>query len=277
MRKPSFTTVMLILGLVFLYLPMLILVFYSFNASRLVTVWAGFSGRWYIELLRDQQILDAVWTSLRIAFFSASMAVCLGTLAAFVMVRFGRFRGKTALASMITAPLVMPEVITGLSLLLLFVHMAELIGWPGDRGMTTIWIAHTTFCSAYVAVVVSSRLREVDLSLEEAAMDLGAPPVKTFFQITLPVIAPALAAGWLLAFTLSLDDLVIASFVSGPGATTLPMVVFSSVRLGVSPKINALATLIILAVSLATFLAWYLMRRSEAKRRQAMQLAMQEA
>lgn len=277
MRKPSFTTVMLILGLVFLYLPMLILVFYSFNASRLVTVWAGFSGRWYIELFRDQQILDAVWTSLRIAFFSASMAVCLGTLAAFVMVRFARFRGKTALASMITAPLVMPEVITGLSLLLLFVHMAELIGWPGDRGMVTIWIAHTTFCSAYVAVVVSSRLREVDLSLEEAAMDLGAPPVKTFFQITLPVIAPALAAGWLLAFTLSLDDLVIASFVSGPGATTLPMVVFSSVRLGVSPKINALATLIILAVSLATFLAWYFMRRSEAKRRQAVQLAMQEA
>ncbi|GEK48356.1 ABC transporter permease subunit [Halomonas pacifica] len=277
MRKPSFTTVMLILGLVFLYLPMLILVFYSFNASRLVTVWAGFSGRWYIELFRDQQILDAVWTSLRIAFFSASMAVCLGTLAAFVMVRFARFRGKTALASMITAPLVMPEVITGLSLLLLFVHMAELIGWPGDRGMVTIWIAHTTFCSAYVAVVVSSRLREVDLSLEEAAMDLGAPPVKTFFQITLPVIAPALAAGWLLAFTLSLDDLVIASFVSGPGATTLPMVVFSSVRLGVSPKINALATLIILAVSLATFLAWYMMRRSEAKRRQAVQLAMQEA
>ncbi|GKW48349.1 ABC transporter permease subunit [Halomonas sp. NCCP-2165] len=277
MRKPSFTTVMLILGLVFLYLPMLILVFYSFNASRLVTVWAGFSGHWYIELFRDQQILDAVWTSLRIAFFSASMAVCLGTLAAFVMVRFARFPGKTALASMITAPLVMPEVITGLSLLLLFVHMAELIGWPGDRGMVTIWIAHTTFCSAYVAVVVSSRLREVDLSLEEAAMDLGAPPVKTFFQITLPVIAPALAAGWLLAFTLSLDDLVIASFVSGPGATTLPMVVFSSVRLGVSPKINALATLIILAVSLATFLAWYFMRRSEARRRQAVQLAMQEA
>ncbi|MBF8221160.1 ABC transporter permease subunit [Halomonas sp. 328] len=268
---------MLILGLVFLYLPMLILVFYSFNASRLVTVWAGFSGRWYIELFRDQQILSAVWTSLRIAFFSASMAVCLGTLAAFVMVRFGRFRGKTALSSMVTAPLVMPEVITGLSLLLLFVHMAQLIGWPADRGMVTIWIAHTTFCSAYVAVVVSSRLREVDLSLEEAAMDLGAPPVKTFFQITLPVIAPALAAGWLLAFTLSLDDLVIASFVSGPGATTLPMVVFSSVRLGVSPKINALATLIILAVSLATFLAWYFMRRSEAKRRQAMRMQAQEA
>ncbi|MGR2737714.1 ABC transporter permease subunit [Billgrantia sp. Q4P2] len=270
MRKPSFTTLMLIAGLVFLYLPMIILVIYSFNSSRLVTVWAGFSARWYVELFRDQQILSAVWTSLRIAFFSASMAVCLGTLAAFVMVRFARFRGKTALSSMVTAPLVMPEVITGLSLLLLFVHMAQLIGWPADRGMVTIWIAHTTFCSAYVAVVVASRLREVDLSIEEAAMDLGARPVRTFFQITLPVIAPALAAGWLLAFTLSLDDLVIASFVSGPGATTLPMVVFSSVRLGVSPKINALATLIILAVSLATFLAWYLMRRSEARRRQAM-------
>ncbi|MCC5883513.1 MAG: ABC transporter permease subunit [Halomonas sp.] len=261
---------MLIAGLIFLYLPMIILVIYSFNASRLVTVWAGFSTRWYVELFRDQQILAAVWTSLRIAFFSASMAVCLGTLAAFVMVRFTRFRGKTALSSMVTAPLVMPEVITGLSLLLLFVHMAQTIGWPMDRGMVTIWIAHTTFCSAYVAVVVASRLREVDLSIEEAAMDLGARPVRTFFQITLPVIAPALAAGWLLAFTLSLDDLVIASFVSGPGATTLPMVVFSSVRMGVSPKINALATLIILAVSLATFIAWYLMRRSEARRRQAM-------
>ena len=263
---PSFTTVMLILGLLFLYLPMVVLVVYSFNSSRLVTVWAGFSGRWYLELLRDRQILAAVWTSLRIAFFSATMAVCLGTLAAFVMTRFGRFRGKTTLSSMITAPLVMPEVITGLALLLLFVQMAQIIGWPADRGMATIWIAHTTFCSAYVAVVVSSRLREVDRSIEEAAMDLGAPPVKTFFQITLPVIAPALAAGWLLAFTLSLDDLVIASFVSGPGATTLPMVVFSSVRMGVSPKINALATLIILAVSLATFIAWYLMRRSEARR-----------
>ncbi len=270
MKKPSFTTLMLFAGLLFLYLPMAILVFYSFNSSRLVTVWAGFSGRWYIELFRDRQILAAVWTSLRIAFFSATMAVCLGTLAAFVMTRFTRFRGKTALSSMVTAPLVMPEVITGLSLLLLFVHMAQMIGWPADRGMVTIWIAHTTFCSAYVAVVVASRLREVDLSIEEAALDLGSPPVKTFFQITLPVIAPALAAGWLLAFTLSLDDLVIASFVSGPGASTLPMVVFSSVRMGVSPKINALATLIILAVSLATFMAWYFMRRSENKRRMAM-------
>lgn len=271
MRRPSFSTVMLVLGLLFLYLPMFVLVVYSFNASKLVTVWAGFSTQWYGELFRDQQILSAVWTSLRIAFFAASMAVCLGTVAAFVMTRYGHFRGKTALSSMVTAPLVMPEVITGLSLLLLFVQMAQITGWPADRGMATIWIAHTTFCSAYVAVVVAARLREVDHSIEEAAMDLGSPPVKTFFSITLPMITPALAAGWLLAFTLSLDDLVIASFVSGPGANTLPMVVFSSVRMGVSPKINALATLIILTVSLATLLAWFFMRRSETKRKAALQ------
>lgn len=271
MRRPSFSTVMLVLGLLFLYLPMFVLVVYSFNASKLVTVWAGFSTQWYGELFRDQQILSAVWTSLRIAFFAASMAVCLGTVAAFVMTRYGHFRGKTALSSMVTAPLVMPEVITGLSLLLLFVQMAQITGWPADRGMATIWIAHTTFCSAYVAVVVAARLREVDHSIEEAAMDLGSPPVKTFFSITLPIITPALAAGWLLAFTLSLDDLVIASFVSGPGANTLPMVVFSSVRMGVSPKINALATLIILTVSLATLLAWFFMRRSETKRKAALQ------
>ncbi|HAA45884.1 MAG: spermidine/putrescine ABC transporter permease [Halomonas sp. 54_146] len=271
MRRPNFSTVMLVLGLLFLYLPMFVLVVYSFNASKLVTVWAGFSTQWYGELFRDQQILSAVWTSLRIAFFAASMAVCLGTVAAFVMTRYGHFRGKTALSSMVTAPLVMPEVITGLSLLLLFVQMAQITGWPADRGMATIWIAHTTFCSAYVAVVVAARLREVDHSIEEAAMDLGSPPVKTFFSITLPIITPALAAGWLLAFTLSLDDLVIASFVSGPGANTLPMVVFSSVRMGVSPKINALATLIILTVSLATLLAWFFMRRNETKRKAAMQ------
>lgn len=272
-KRPDFTTVMLVLGLLFLYLPMGVLVVYSFNESQLVTVWAGFSPKWYGELFADRQILSAVWTSLRIAFLAASMAVCLGTVAAFVMTRFGTFRGKTALSSMVTAPLVMPEVITGLSLLLLFVQMAQLIGWPTDRGMATIWIAHTTFCSAYVAVVVAARLREIDRSIEEAAMDLGSPPLKTFFTVTLPIISPALAAGWLLAFTLSLDDLVIASFVSGPGANTLPMVVFSSVRMGVSPKINALATLIILVVSVATLIAWWLMHRKEKKRR----LALQEA
>ena len=269
-RRLTFSNIMLVVGLTFLYLPMLILVFYSFNASRMVTVWAGFSTKWYVELFRDQQLMEAVWMSLRIAFYTACISVVLGTMAAFIMVRFKRFRGKTAFSGMITAPLVMPDVITGLSLLLLFVTLADLVGWPAERGMVTIWIAHVTFSTAYVAVVVGSRLREVDISIEEAAMDLGATPFKTFFLITLPTIAPALAAGWLLAFTLSLDDLVIASFVSGPGATTLPMMVFSSVRLGVSPKINALATLIILVVSLAALIGWWLMRRNEKQRRQAL-------
>ncbi|MCL2913509.1 ABC transporter permease subunit [Shewanella corallii] len=267
MRKPGFSSIALWLGLAFLYAPLFILVFYSFNASKLVTVWGGFSAKWYAELLKDEQILDAVWTSLTIAFYSASMAVVLGTMAAFVMTRFKRSWLKTSLSSMVTAPLVMPEVITGLSLLLLFVHMADTLGWPAERGRLTIWIAHSTFCAAYVAVVVSARLRELDRSIEEAAMDLGATPLKTFFLITVPMIAPALMAGWLLSFSLSLDDLVIASFTSGPGATTLPMVVFSSVRMGVSPKINALATLIILTVSLLAFIAWYIARRSEVRSR----------
>ncbi|HDS1212046.1 ABC transporter permease subunit [Shewanella algae] len=268
MKKLSFSTLMLWIGLVFLYAPMFILIFYSFNASKLVTVWGGFSAKWYAELFADQQILDAVWTSLQIAFYSSTMAVIIGTMAAFVMTRFRRSWAKLTLSNMITAPLVMPEVITGLSLMLLFVHMSDLLGWPAERGRMTVWIAHSTFCAAYVAVVVSSRLRELDLSIEEAAMDLGATPLKTFFLITVPMIAPALMAGWLLSFSLSLDDLVIASFASGPGATTLPMVVFSSVRLGVSPKINALATLIILVVSLIAFLSWYLARRSERRSRQ---------
>jgi putrescine transport system permease protein len=260
--------VILILGLGFLYIPMLILIIYSFNSSRLVTVWAGWSTHWYGELFRDQAIISAVLLSLTIAFMAATMAVVLGTVAAFVMTRIGRFRGENGFAFMITAPLVMPEVITGLSLLLLFVALGQMIGWPTTRGMTTIWIAHVTFCTAYVAVVVSSRLRELEKSLEEAAMDLGARPLKVFFVITLPLIAPAIVAGWLLAFTLSLDDLVIASFVSGPSATTLPMVVFSSVRLGVSPKINALATIIIVAVSIITFIGWWFMARAERRRAQ---------
>lgn len=267
MKKLSFSSTMLWIGLFFLYAPMVILIIYSFNASKLVTVWGGWSAKWYGELMQDQQILDAVWTSLKVAFFSASLAVVLGTMAAFVMARFKRSWGKMTLSNMITAPLVMPEVITGLSLMLLFVQLSDWIGWPEERGMLTVWIAHSTFCAAYVAVVVSSRLRELDMSLEEAAQDLGATPLKTFFLITVPVISPALVTGWLLSFSLSLDDLVIASFVSGPGATTLPMVVFSSVRLGVSPKINALATIIILAVSLVALLSWYFARRSEKRSR----------
>ncbi|MDX9700851.1 MAG: ABC transporter permease subunit, partial [Rhodocyclaceae bacterium] len=258
--------IVLLLGFGFLYIPMIILIIYSFNSSRLVTVWAGWSTHWYGELFRDEAIIKAVLLSLSIAFMAATAAVVLGTISAFVLNRMGRFRGESGFAFMITAPLVMPEVITGLSLLLLFVAMADLLGWPGQRGMSTIWIAHTTFCTAYVAVVVGSRLREMEKSIEEAAMDLGARPLKVFFVITLPLIAPAIVAGWLLAFTLSLDDLVIASFVSGPNATTLPMVVFSSVRLGVSPKINALAAIIILIVSIITFIGWWLMARAEKRR-----------
>lgn len=242
------------------------LVIYSFNSSKLVTVWAGWSTRWYGELLRDDAMMSAVGLSLTIAACAATAAAILGTIAAVVLVRFGRFRGSNGFAFMITAPLVMPDVITGLSLLLLFVALAHAIGWPADRGMLTIWLAHVTFCTAYVAVVISSRLRELDRSIEEAAMDLGATPLKVFFVITLPMIMPAIISGWLLAFTLSLDDLVIASFVSGPGATTLPMLVFSSVRMGVNPEINALATLILGAVGIVGFIAWYLMARAEKQR-----------
>ena len=249
-------------GFAFLYAPILILVIFSFNKSELVTVWAGFSFKWYGELIRDPKMLGAAWISLKIAVLAASAAVVLGTMASLVMVRMGNFKGKTAFTSMITAPLVMPEVITGLSLLLLFVAMGQSLGWPGERGMLTIWIAHVTFCTAFVAVVITSRLQELDDSIEEAAQDLGAPPWKVFFLVTLPIIAPALMSGWLLAFTLSLDDLVIASFVSGPGSTTLPMAVFSSVRMGISPQINALATLVILAATIAVFIAWWFAQRS---------------
>lgn len=263
----------------FLYIPILSLIVYSFNESRLVTVWSGFSVKWYGELFRDQQLMSAAWISLQIAFFTATAAVVLGTMASMVLTRFRRFPGKTLFGGMMTAPLVMPEVITGLSLLLLFVAIGDLLSLfeiQFRRGMLTIWIAHVTFCVAFVTVVISSRLTELDRSLEEAAMDLGANRLKVFFVITLPIIAPALVAGWLLAFTLSLDDLVIASFVSGPASTTLPMKVFSSVRLGVSPKINALATLLILVVSIAAAIGWWLLSREERRRQRDIQLALQE-
>ncbi|MGI3129294.1 ABC transporter permease subunit [Halopseudomonas pachastrellae] len=267
-KRPNFSTVMLWLGLIFIYLPMIILVIYSFNASRLVTVWGGWSVHWYVGLLDNTQLMNSVKRSLQIAFFTATAAVALGTLAAFVMTRIKRFRGRTLFSGLVTAPLVMPEVITGLSLLLLFVAMAQLVGWPAERGMVTIWIAHVTFCTAYVAVVVSGRLGELDQSVEEAAMDLGARPWKTFLLITVPMIAPSIAAGWLLSFTLSLDDLVLASFVSGPGSTTLPMEVFSAVRLGVKPEINAVASLILLAVSIFTLIGWFIARSAEKRRSQ---------
>lgn len=261
-RRSWFLIVMALVGFTFLYAPILSLVIFSFNESRLVTVWGGFSTRWYGELLRDPQILSAAWLSLRIAVTSATLAIVIGTIAAFVLSRFGRFRSRTLLTGMITAPLVMPEVITGLSLLLMFVALQGLIGWPDGRGLTTIIIAHATFGAAFAAVIIQSRLVGMDLSLEEAAMDLGARPLRVFFDVTLPVISPALISGWLLAFTLSLDDLVIASFVSGPGASTLPMVIFSKVRLGVSPDVNALATIIILIVSLGILAAAWQMQRA---------------
>ncbi len=265
----------LALGYAFLYLPILLLIVYSFNSSRLATVWAGFSTKWYGELLRDRQILEAAWVSLRIAFWTATAATAIGTLGAMVMTRFRRFPGKTVFGALITAPLVMPEVIIGLSILLMLVSAGAALGIP-SKGMVAIWIAHVTLTVSFVTVVVSSRLQELDMSLEEAAMDLGANRLKVFFLITLPIIAPALVSGWLLAFTLSLDDVVIASFVAGPSSTTLPIKVFSSVRLGVSPKINALATLMIMVVSVAAVIGWWLMYREDKRRQRDMPLALQE-
>jgi len=255
----GFTATSLALGFAFLYFPILLLVVYSFNASRLVTVWGGFSTQWYASLLRNQQLLDSVWVTLRIALVSSTLALVLGTLAGVVLVRAGAFRGRTVFAGMVYAPLVMPEVILGLSLLLLFVAVGV------ARGFWTITIAHTTFAMCYVTVVVQSRLLSFDRGLEEAAMDLGAPPLKTFLVVTLPLIAPALVAGWLLAFTLSLDDLVIASFATGPGATTLPMRIYSQVRLGVTPEINAISTLLLAFVTVGIVAASLLQRRQLAR------------
>ncbi len=259
-RQSRFLLSVLAFGYAFLYVPIVLVVVYSFNDSRLVTVWGGFSTRWYGELLRNEQVLSAALLSLRVAVVTATVATVLGTMAGLALARFRRFRGRTLFTGMITAPLVMPEVITGLSLLLLFVTLQGILGWPGARGATTITIAHITFAMAYVAVVVQSRVVALDESLEEAAMDLGGRPFRVLFDITLPLIAPAMMAGWLLAFTLSLDDLVIASFVSGPGASTLPMLIFSKVKLGVTPDINALATLIIAIVTVGVIIAYAVTR-----------------
>ena len=254
-RLSSFNLVSLTLGLAFLYLPMLILVIYSFNASKLVTVWGGFSTRWYGELWQNQAFLDAAWVTVKVALFSSTIATLLGTMAAYVLVRRRRFLGRRLFTGMIYAPLVMPEVITGLSLLLLFISIGL------DRGVLTIVLAHATFAMCFVSVVVSSRLVSFDRSLEEAALDLGCSRFEAFRLVTLPIIAPAVFAGWLLAFTLSLDDLVIASFTSGPAATTLPIRVFSSVRLGVSPEINALSTIFIGVVTLGILIVSVMSKR----------------
>jgi len=254
-RFTWFNATALTFGFAFLYLPILLLVIYSFNESKLVTVWAGFSTKWYGSLLQNSSMLDAAWVTLRVALLTATLATILGTMAAYVLVRMGRFRGRTAFSGMVYAPLVMPEVITGLSLLLLFIAL----GIP--RGLFTVVLAHTTFAMCYVAVVVSSRLVSFDKSLEEAALDLGCSPLDAFLSVTLPIIAPSVIAGWLLAFTLSLDDLVIASFTTGPGATTLPMRIYSAVRLGVTPEINAISTIIVLVTAIAILVSLRLSAR----------------
>ena len=267
MKGPStFLISAMCFGFAFLYLPILVLVTYSFNSSALATVWGGFSTRWYSALLDNQQIIDAALLSLEIAAISAIFATILGTLAGLALTRMRRFKGRFMFTGLIAAPLVMPEVITGLSLLLLFVSLQELIGWPSTRGAGTITIAHITFSMAYVAVIVQAQLTSMDESLEEAAMDLGGRPIQVAFDITLPLIAPSMISGWLLAFTLSLDDLVIASFTSGAGASTLPMVIFSKIKLGVTPDINALASIIIGTVTIGIVIAsWIILRNDEKK------------
>ncbi|QGZ61412.1 ABC transporter permease subunit [Paraburkholderia acidisoli] len=266
--NPVLRWIALGLGFAFLYIPIVSLIVYSFNESQLVTVWTRFSTRWYAALLQDDELIAAAWLSLRVALMTAFASVIIGTWAGFVLARMGNFRGFTLYTGMINAPLVIPEVIQGISLLLLFVEMGKLLGWPAGRGVFTIWIGHVMLCISYVAIIVQSRVRELNPSLEEAALDLGATPFKVFFQITLPLISQALAAGWLLSFTLSIDDLVLSAFLSGPGSTTLPLVVFSRVRLGLNPEMNALATLFIAVVTVGVIVGNYFMQRAERKRMQ---------
>ena len=275
-KRSRFLSIMLISGLTFLYVPMILLVIYSFNYSKLVPVWGGWSTRWYYVLFESQDVWDAVSLSLKIALINATVATILGTLAGLAMVRFGRFRGRTLFGGMLVAPLVMPEVITGLSLLVFFISFKQLIGWPAERGFTTITIAHITFSLAYVAVIIQARLTGMGQSLEEAAADLGAKPFKVLTAITLPRLAPGMVSGWLLAFTLSLDDLVIASFVTGPGANTLPILIFSRIRLGLRPDINALATIIILFVAVCVAIAALIMFRQQRREEMDQQIAARE-
>ena len=272
-KRSTFLFSMLCFGMAFLYIPMLMLIVYSFNYSKIVPVWGGFSTRWYVTLFESKEVWDALTLSVQIAVVNATFATLLGTLAGLAMVRFGKFKGRTLFGGMITAPLVMPEVITGLSLLMLFITLNEFFGWPSSRGFTTITIAHITFSLAYVAVIIQSRLSGMGQDYEEAAQDLGAKPFRVLTDITLPLLAPGMMAGWLLAFTLSLDDLVIASFVTGPGANTLPMLIYSRVRLGLRPDINALATIIIVTVAIGVVIAGWIMFRQQKQKERDMQLA----
>jgi putrescine transport system permease protein len=272
-KRSTFLVTWLVFGFAFFYIPILSMMFFSFNKSRLATVWGGFSVQWYGRLFKNSQVLDAAVLSLEIAIMSATFATILGTMAGMAIARFSRFRGRTLFSGLVSAPLVMPEVITGVSMLLLFVFMQQLIGWPAGRGMTTVTIAHTTFAMSYVAVVVQSRLTSMDRSLEEAAMDLGSKPLQVLFDVTIPIIAPAMISGWLLAFTLSLDDVVITSLTNGPGTTTLPIYIWGKVKLGVTPDINALATIIVVVVGVGVAIAGILMHRAEKQRERDIQMA----
>ncbi|MFM9835323.1 MAG: ABC transporter permease subunit [Methylophilaceae bacterium] len=276
MIKPNriFSQTVLWLAFLFLYLPLLVVIVYSFNESKLANVWSGFSFKWYGALLNDDELVDAAWFSFKIAVATAFAAVIIGTWSAMILARYGRFFGFTHFMAMLNAPIVLPEVILGISLLLLFVNMQQLLGWPEDRGFFTIWIGHTISCIAYVAITVQSRLSEMDKSLIEAAHDLGAPPLKAFFDITLPLISQALISGWLLSFTISIDNVVLSAFLSGPGSSTLPLVVFSRTRLGLNPEINALGTLFIFAVTIGIIISSVMTRKREKQHAKEMQLAL---
>jgi len=272
-RRPVFLITMLCFGFAFFYIPILSMMVYSFNASRLATVWGGFSTKWYVSLFSNQQIIKAAILSLQIALLSATIATILGTMAGLALARFKRFRGRVLFSGLVTAPLVMPEVITGISSLMLFILMAEWIGWPGSRGFTTITIAHITFSMTFVATIVHSRLTEADRAIEEAAMDLGSRPWQVMRDITLPIISPAILSGWLLAFTISLDDVVITNFTTGPGNTTLPLLIWSKVKLGVTPDINALATITVVIVGIGVAIAGFVLDRAEKRREADLRLA----
>ena len=272
-QRPTFLITCLCFGFAFFYVPIISMIFFSFNKSRLATVWGGFSTQWYGKLMQNTQIIDAALLSLKIALISATLATILGTMAGITLSRFKMFRGRSLFSGLVSAPLIMPEVITGISSLMMFIMMAEWIGWPGTRGFTTITIAHITFSMTYVATIIQSRLSSMDMSVEEAAMDLGSKPWQVLKDITLPVISPAIVSGWLLAFTISLDDVVITSFTTGPGYTTLPMLIWSKVKLGVTPDINALATIIVAIVGLGVLMASLILNRAESRRERDIQMA----
>jgi len=274
-QRPVFLISVMCFGFAFFYIPILSMIVYSFNVSRLATIWGGFSTKWYVSLFNNGQILSAALLSLKIALLSATTATALRTMAGIALARFKHFRGRTLFAGLVTAPLVLPDVITGIASLMMFILMAEYIGWPAQRGFTTVTLAHITFSMTYVTTIIHSRLAQTDAAIEEAAMDLGSRPWQVMKDITLPIISPAILSGWLLAFTVSLDDVVITNFTTGPGTTTLPILIWSKVKLGVTPDINALATLIILVVTVGVIVAGIAMNRAEKRRDRDMQLAYQ--